>query len=190
MKFNLLKERLDNIKKSCRERIRLEDLDGLPSGRLSALCQKIKKQAAHGMGDSWSEMSQGQSPYNTSPSVNATPEYGGRWRENFPDGGDHHINDDRNKEKSTSGRTEDFDPKIKKLKLNEKLKLALEPISSDTFILRVQIIDKQDPEKLIMALGEGAKYDGRYVSQRYMTFEEALKWQRIFRGSIVETNPK
>jgi len=190
MAFNLLRERLENIRKSCQERIRLEDLDGLPTEKLGALYQKLKRQAAHGMADSWSEVSQGQSPYNTSPFVNYAPEYGGRWRENFPDGGDHHINDDRNKEKSTWGRNEDFDPKIKKIKLNDKLKMALEPVSTDTYRLRVQIVDKQDPQKLMLALGEGANYDGRYVSQRYMTFEEALKWQRMFRGSIVETNPK
>lgn len=190
MKFNLYKERLDNVRKSCRENIKLEDLDGLSAERLSVICKKINKQAAHGMADSWSEMSQGQSPYNTSPFVNYAPEFGGRWRENFPDGGDNHINDDSNKDKSTWGRTEDFDPLLKRIKLNDKLKMALHPISNDTYILRVQIIDKQDPEKLMMALGEGAKYNGRDVIQTYPSFETALKWQVRFRGSIVETNPK
>lgn len=190
MPFNLFKERINDIRRSVPEEIPLEDLADLSAEKLSRLSKRLQKEAAHGMADSWSEVSQGGSPYNTSPFVNYAPEFGGRWRENFPGSGDQHINDDRNKEKSTWGRPDDFDPKLKKLKLNEKLKMALEPVSNDKFVLKVQIVDKQDPEKLMMALGEGSQYDGRFVTKHFLTFEEALKWQKMFRGSIVETNPK
>jgi hypothetical protein len=192
MAFNLAKERLNRLREVCGE-LRLEDLDGLSEEKLSSLYKRItamKKTAAHGMGDSWTEVEPGRSPYNTSPLVNSTPEFGGRWRDNFPGGGDNHINDDSNKQKSTWGNNEDFDPTLKKIKLNEKLRKALQPIEQNSYILRVHIIDKQDPKKLLNVLGEGSKYDGRSVIQHFLTFEEALHWQKMFRGSIVETNPK
>lgn len=160
--------------------VRPSDLDGIDPANVMG--NGIVKEALHGTADNWFEAT---SPYQTSPLVNPTWEMGGRWRNSLPGGGDQHINDDGDKQKSLK------DDAIGQGSAQDHINMALEDAANpETYIVKVVVQEGQDPEKIRDKLGEGAKYDGRSVSIPAKNFGEATRLQRQWPGAIVETVKK
>lgn len=194
-KFNLKKAR--NRKKrpidTLREidpTLRYSDLDleddeiqYLADSMASSKAKKTKV-AVHGRGDNWTEVGTGFNPYSTSPLVNppASGIGGRRWRENFPGGGDHHINDDQDKKKNTKGRATDeaFDPELRKKKINDKLDRARQEEHGGGYIVRVELGPEEfgTEEMAREIFGEAGEFDDDSIWVEVPTFEEAVRLER------------
>lgn len=188
--FNLSRARrperpIDTIRKVCPD-IRLSDL-GLTSEELGLLANSLKskpevKEAVHGRGDNWTEVGPSFNPYQTSPLVNPAPEFGGRWRNNFPGGGDHHINDDKDKQKHLKGNAvnEDFDPVLKRQKINDMLREKGLDNKCDIYLVFLELFDDECPCKELAktVFGDDGDSDGSDVFMVAKDFDFALRIER------------
>jgi hypothetical protein len=128
--------------------------------------------------------------------MNWAPEFGGRWRENFPGGGSQHINDDADKQKNTRGGHDDTDPAGKRDKINDKLHLR--PVNDDTggaFVITYACNGEENPrdlaERWSKEHGVEAHPSGSTVTIMVMGgFDEAARLQRKIPGSVLETARK
>ena len=151
--------------------------------------EKETKIAVHGRGDNWTEVGPGYSPYNTSPLVNSTPEFGGRWKKNFPGSGDQHINDDGDKSKSTrgTGTNDDFNPVLKRDKINRE-------IGRSPYKIMISLTDDQSPSEQLAKelLGDDGKHDNTSIFVEVDDFQHALEIERDFKskGLSVTIEPR
>lgn len=186
-----IREKMAALRQFCQ--VRYEDLDCGSEQELEKSLDRalaMKKVAVHGRGDSWTEVGPGYNPYQASDLTTYAPEFGGRWRDNFPGSGDEEINDDNDKQKSTrNDGNEDFDSVAKKIKINEYMKLVMKPIVNETYILKVPVREGVDPQDVKKTLGDDAKFDGRFVRKTFTSFEEAIDFQKRVKDSIVEKKP-
>jgi hypothetical protein len=183
MPFNLKKEKqkrrpIDVLREKCPD-LRHSDLD-LKDEEVEYLASvmggEVTKVAVHGRGDNWTEVGPEYNPYRTSPLVNAVPEFGGRWRRNFPGSGDQHINDDSDKQKNLKGTAtdEDFDPVLKSKKINDRLE------GKGACLVRMELSPDQDATEELAKrlLGDEGRCDGRSIYVMVDNFEDALQVQR------------
>jgi len=193
MSFNLhakrqkrLINKLRSLSDDCAD-LRPSDLDGMSEKEMHHVYHGLKgktktanvKTAVHGFGETWTPVPNDYSPYRTSPLVNYEgPEFGGRWRRDFPGAGDMHINDDSDKEKSLKGNAvdEDFDPQLQKTRINE----MTEGIRGSSYVVRLRLTEEEEPsrEKARNIFGEEGQTDGKSVFIIVNGFENALEWQR------------
>ena len=158
-----------------------EEIEGL-AGRLGK--QAIRREARHGTADGWFPQDSGYSPYKTSPLVNANPEFGHRWRENMPGGGDRHINDDSDKPKDWKGKQdgigEDGGP-------GTGLPTS---ITGPHYVVRIRINHGDNPDTLKKQMEQSCKskceQDSGSVFVEVETYEEAVGLQRRVPKSVVE----
>lgn len=152
------------------------DLEDTEIEMLSNMFQTTKT-AVHGRGDNWTEVDR-YNPYNTSPLVKFVPEFGGRWRRNFPGSGDQHINDDSDKEKSykSTGDPNDFDPKLKEKLINDH---------TDESSYRVKVeLDPEDfgsQKRALELLGDKGEFDGDCMFVEVSDFQAAIQLERELR---------
>lgn len=144
---------------------RLADVLVPPSTRL----------AVHGRGDNWTEVGPGYNPYQTSPLVNSAPQFGGRWRNDFPGSGDQHVNDDSDKQKDTKGHGNDFDPVTRHNLINDKM-----GPSGRSFVVRITLPPDQVATDDVATdiLGQDGRHDGESVYVVVDDFMEALRIER------------
>jgi hypothetical protein len=143
------------------------------------------KTAIHGHGETWTPVDSNYNPYKTSPLVNSQgPEFGGRWRQDFPGAGDNHINDDSDKEKSGKGGKDDADPDQKNNRINE----LVEGIRGPKFIVRLRLTEEAEPneDKAIEVFGDDGQSDGKSVYVVVDGFEKALEIQKKIPNCIIE----
>jgi len=188
MPFNLKKDRqkrrpIDILRDKCPD-LRHSDLD-LNDEEVEYLASVMNpevKVAVHGRGDNWTEVGPEYNPYKTSPLVNFSPEFGGRWRRNFPGSGDHHINDDSDKQKNLKGKAtdDDFDPVMKSKKINDKLDEQRSKNNGAACFVRVELSPDQQPTEDLAKklLGDEGQCDGKSIYVRVDDFESALQVQR------------
>jgi hypothetical protein len=179
---------IDTIRSKCPE-LRLSDFGDMGDDEIAYLATAFKdnlvKEAVHGLGD-WSPVGPNFNPYQTSPLVNAVPNFGGNHRKNFPGGGDHHTNDDSAKQKNRKGDADenDFDPVLKRKKLNDALDLQKEKNKGCVCTVRVELSPDEQPtnELAVKILGDKAEYDGTSVYINVDDFETALEIERSQRA--------
>lgn len=199
MSFNLKRarrakrhlDRLRSLSEDCAG-LRPSDLDGMSETEMQQFFHAVKKagiekKALHGAGETWTPVGPDFNPYNTSPLVNNSgPEFGGRWRRDFPGGGDQHINDDGDKKKDTSGESgnSDFDPKMQRQRIND----LLSDIKGPAFIVRLRLSEDDEPtdEKAKGVFGDDGQTDGKSVYLKVDGFDEAIRIQRSIPGSSIE----
>jgi hypothetical protein len=171
--------------------IRYSDLDTDDDAEVQKIIDRVSrnpetKTAVHGRGDNWTEVGPGASPYDTSPLVNYAPEFGGRWRKNFPGSGGQHINDDSDNQKDTKGQAtdEDFDPVLKRKKINDARDRG------DSYVVRVTLPSGEEPnrEKAVEYFGDDGGFDEDGVFKGVDSYEDALELERelLSRGLSAE----
>jgi hypothetical protein len=196
--FNLRKQRgqqrqrpLDLLNRRVREeeRLRPSDVSDLSDEEIQGLAKRLgseamTREARHGTADGWFPQDSGYSPYKTSPLVNANPEFGHRWRENFPGPGDRHINDDKDKPKDWKGKQDDIGkPEGPGTGLPTS-------IQGPKYIVRVRINHGDNPDAVQKQMEQACKSKcGRDSGSVYVeveTYEEAVGLQRRVPRSMVE----
>ena len=150
------------------------------------------KQALHGV-DTWTQVGHGEDPNYFRP-MNWAPEFGGRWRENFPGGGSSNINKDSDSDGSAGGMVteNEFDPQARSNDLNELLHGG--PKTPESYVLVYECRDGESPkekaEEIKKQLGEGkdaeAVIDGTTIRIVLPDFESATSAQPRIPGSVVE----
>lgn len=200
MSFNLKRakkskrplQRLRSLSDDCAG-LRPSDLDGMSEKEMhnffysvkSAQSQGETKVAIHGNGDTFFPVGNDYNPYKTSPLVNNPgPEFGGRWRRDFPGSGDQHINDDADKKKDGKGNGDDNDPHAQKERVND----LLSKIKGPKYVVRMRLAEEDEPseEKARSIFGEGGQTDGKSVYVIIDGYEAALKLQRKVPGAVIE----
>ena len=155
------------------------------------IISKNFKRALHGV-DTWTQVGHGEDPSYFRP-MNWAPEFGGRWRENFPGGGSSNINKDSDVDESLRGiaRDEDFDPQARTNKINELLHGG--PKTPESYVLVYECRDGESPkekaEEIKKQLGEGdaeAIIDDTTIRIVLPDFESATSAQPRIPGSVVE----
>ena len=171
--------------------LRPSDIAGLSDEEAKYLADRFRKEASvrtayHGDAGTFFPVDPNSNPYKSSPLVNANPPFGGRWRGDFPGSGDQHINDDSDKQKSTRGDSanDDFDPAMKKVRMNDLMDGILGP----KYVVRLILGDHEDATdgRAQELLGSGAKAKGRSMYVELPNYERALRLQRAVPGSVVE----
>jgi hypothetical protein len=184
-------ERIRGLSEDCRH-IKMSDLDGLGEDDLADFIKNYEKTASvklalHGVGETWTAVPSDYSPYHSSPLVNSNPEFGGRWKKNFPGEGSQHINDDRDKDKSGQGEAinNDFNKKLKDDMINN----VTEDIRGPRFVIRKRLSEEERPtdELAKKIFGPDGKYDEESVFVILNGFERAMGIQRKIPGSTIET---
>lgn len=184
-------ERLRGLSDDCRY-IKLSDLDGLSEDDLDEFVKRYERTAStkvalHGVGETWTAVPADYSPYHTSPAVNSNPEFGGRWRKNFPGEGSQHINDDSDKKKSGQGEAanNDFNKKMKDDMIND----VTESIRGPRFVVRKRLTEEEKPtEELAKKMfGPDGQYDGESVFVIMNGFERAIRTRLKVPGATIET---
>jgi hypothetical protein len=140
------------------------------------------RQAVHGRGDAWTEVGPDYNPYKGSPMTTSRPQFGDRWRGDFPGSGDQHINDDSDKKKNQKGeaRNEEFDPELRKQKTNDALDEVSKKVRGPGFVVKLELDDKQPATEDLASqvFGDAGQFDGTYVFVHVNDFEAALEEQR------------
>lgn len=178
--------------KGC-EGLRPSDLDGMEEKEMHNFFHSLReagsakdvKTAYHGQGDTFFPVGPDYNPYKTSPLVNNPgPEFGGRWRRDFPGSGDQHINDDSDKPKSESGHGDDSDPSGQKRRINE----LLTKIKGPAFMVKVDLSEEEEPteERAKGIFGEKGQTDGKSVFIIVDGYEEALRFQHNHPKAVIE----
>jgi len=143
------------------------------------------KTAVHGHGETWTPVGNDYNPYRTSPLVNNQgPEFGGRWRRDFPGAGDSHINDDTDKDKSGKGTSADQDSNEKENRIND----LVEGIRGPKYVVRLRLTEEEEPneDKAIEVFGDDGQTDGKSVFVIVDGYENAMHLQQKVPGAIVE----
>ncbi len=196
MGFNLrakrtrrLIDKLRSLSDDC-SGLRPSDLDGMSEKDMYHTYHDLKrtasiKTATHGHGETWTPVGNDYNPYKTSPLVNNQgPEFGGRWRNDLPGGGDQHIDDDSDKNKSGKGGPDDADPNQK----NNRINYLVENIRGPKYVVRLRLTEEAEPteDKAIEVFGDEGKSDGKSVYVVCDGYDQAIKRQQSVPGSIVE----
>lgn len=192
MPFNLRKARSDQAISKIRklpgcDDIRHSDVDGIGEEIhefLKNTLGKTTKVAVHGYGETWTPVPADYNPYNTSPLVNNPgPEFGGRWRENFPGAGGQHINDDGDTKKNTRGEgAAGLNPLLERRKIDQ----MHGELEGKEYIVRKRV-DEKSPEKESKSIfGDEGQYDGDSIFVVVKGWENAMKIQGMVPGSMVE----
>ena len=198
MSFNLRAKRkkspmseLRSLDDDCAN-IRPSDLDGMSDDEMRRLVNLVPKTAMirtayHGDAGTFFPVSPDFNPYRTSPLVNNPgPQFGGRWRQDFPGSGDQHINDDSDKSKSLQGEAanDDFNPEIQKVRIND----LMEKIKGPKYVVRMRLPEDQEPntEKAKRMFGEDGMVDRKSIYVIVNGYEEAIRLQQKFPGCSVE----
>lgn len=184
-------ERLRSLSNDCTG-LRPSDLDGMDENEINQFFHKVReartnKTAVHGAGETWTPVGNDFNPYSTSPLVNNPgPEFGGRWRRDFPGGGDQHINDDSDKSKNTRGNAADwdFDPQMRKQRIND----LLDDIKGVKYVVRLNLVESDEPtaEKAKSVFGPKGQADGKSIFVEVNGFDEAVRTQNNTPGSRIE----
>jgi hypothetical protein len=189
-------DKLRSLHEDCNG-LRPSDLDGMSEKEMYHLYHKLNgkkagdvapiKTALHGRGETWTPVGPGFDPYKTSPLVNFQgPEFGGRWRRDFPGGGDNHINDDSDKEKNTKGQAAegDFDPQLQQTRINE----LTDKIKGPKYTVRLRLSEEDEPSKSKAKeiFGDEGQTDGRSIYVVVDGFERAMRLMQKNPGSVIE----
>jgi len=155
--------------------------------------ERLKRQAVHGRGDGWVEVSPGEQANWTGPTMDWAPQFGGRWRNNLPGSGDQHINDDSDKEKSTRGTATDgdFDPKAKSQMINDKLDKG--PVPNEFYLVTYRCREGENPgDKAEDLQGQGiqVQVNGTLLTIMATDFDQAMRAQRLIPGAAIERKEK
>ena len=171
--------------------IRYGDLDDDSDEGVQSVVDIVRgresKVAVHGRGDNWTPVSPGERSY-SAPTMNYAPEFGGRWRKNFPGSGGQHINDDSDTEKSPKGQatSDDFDPNIKHKRINDAID------GSTSYVVRIKLLPGESgAESAKKYFGESGEFDDDSVFSVVDSFERALEVERKYmaRGLKVSVEP-
>jgi hypothetical protein len=201
MSFNLkasknrrLLDKLRSLHEDC-SGLRPSDLDGMSDKEMYHLYYKLNgkkadnnspiKTALHGHGETWTPVGPGYDPYRTSPLVNYQgPEFGGRWRRDFPGSGDQHINDDSDKEKNGKGQGDDFDPQLQRERINE----LTDKIKGPKYVIRLRLSEEDEPsqDKAKEIFGDEGQSDGRSIYVVVDGFARAIQLRQKIPGSVIE----
>ena len=148
------------------------------------------RQAVHGRGDNWVEVGPSTAPSSFSSPTPMT--WGGgastRWRTNMPSGGDHHIDDDSDKSKSTRGAPEDFDPENKNVLINDKLDSGAEKCLV-TYVAK----DGEDPKRNMARLEKGGfkpRVEGNTLIIEVDGLPSASRVQSLLPGAVITIKSK
>ena len=200
MSFNLKRakrsqrplERLRSLTDDCAD-LRPSDLDGMTEKDMhhfyyslrSKQHPKQQRVATHGDAGTFFPVGNDYNPYRTSPLVNNPgPEFGGRWRRDFPGSGDQHINDDSDKQKSGKGNGDDNDPGMQKERIND----LMSKIKGPDYIVRLRLSEEDEPSegKAKGVFGDEGQTDGKSVFVVVKGYEEALRLQKKVPGAVIE----
>lgn len=172
------------------ETLRPSDLDTADDDEIERIIERVRPRretvAIHGQGDLWTAVDPGYSPNYSSPTRPYVPEFGGRWRQDFPGAGDQHVNDDSDKQKNLKGRAtnDDFDPAAKSRRIQD----ALEP--NKTYVVRFYAGSEACPALARALFGDEGKTtdDSVYVEVEKMS--DAKEMQGRVPGCVIEEKPK
>jgi hypothetical protein len=123
--------------------------------------------------------------------MNWAPQFGGRWRENFPGGGSQHINDDSDKQKSLRGNSDDADPSGKRDKINDKMRVRMVDGDDGSYIITYRCKDEENPEEMAKQFGDDFGVEARSSGASVIIlvdggFDEAASLQRKMPGTVLE----
>ena len=181
--------KLRSLSDDC-QHLRPSDLDGLPEDELHSFLSTLKdkktasiKVAVHGTDHGgWTPVDPNA---RTSPLVNYQgPNFGGRWRDDFPGAGDMHINDDSDKEKNTKGeaKDDDFSPSMRRTRIND----AIDSVKGPKYVVRKphSSVDGEDAAKKVF--GPEGKDDGTAMYVVVNSYEKAIELSKRIPGCTVE----
>jgi hypothetical protein len=184
--------KLRSLSDDC-QHLRPSDLDGLPEDELHSFLSSLKdksktasiKVAVHGTDHGgWTPVDPNHSPYSTSPLVNSQPNFGGRWRDDFPGAGGQHINDDSDTDKNTKGEAndDDFSPSMRRNRIND----AIDSVKGPKYVVRRPLSTADGDEAATKVFGPEGKSDGTAMYVVVNSYEKAIELSKKIPGCTVE----
>ena len=116
--------------------------------------------------------------------VNSQPNFGGRWRDDFPGAGGQHINDDSDTDKNTKGEAndDDFSPSMRRNRIND----AIDSVKGPKYVVRRPLSTADGDEAATKVFGPEGKSDGTAMYVVVNSYEKAIELSKKIPGCTVE----